>query len=154
VPRAFYATQNTLFPAVFGSIAVLLSIPFYVVGLRFLGAKGIAIAISLSEILQVVVLYMIWNKRSQNTATRPVYAFYGKMIVFSAILGPLLLWFKVHILEDIETATFAGSFLVIALTTTAFIALMAIVAYGFKVNEITDVAGQIVNKVKHTLGFS
>lgn len=153
VPRAFYATQNTLFPAVYGSIAVLLSIPFYILGLRFFGAKGIAAAISLSEIIQVVVLYMIWNKRSQNTASRPVYVFYAKMMVLSAILGPLLIWFKANILRGIDTATFAGSLGVIVLTGTAFIAVMAAVAYGLKVNEITVVAGQIVTKVKQTIGF-
>ena len=154
VPRAFYATQNTLFPAIYGSIAVLLSIPFYILGLRYFGAKGIAIAISISEILQVAVLYMIWNKRSQNTATRPVYVFYGKMIGLSVILGPLLVWFKANLLKGIDTATFTGSLLVIALTTTAFMAVMAVVAYGLKVNEITDVAGQMVNKIKQTIGLS
>ena len=154
VPRAFYATQNTLFPAIYGSIAVLLSIPFYILGLRYFGAKGIAIAISISEILQVAVLYMIWNKRSQNTATRPVYVFYGKMIGLSVILGPLLVWFKANLMKGIDTATFTGSLLVIALTTTAFMAVMAVVAYGLKVNEITDVAGQMVNKIKQTIGLS
>ncbi|MGD9348800.1 MAG: murein biosynthesis integral membrane protein MurJ, partial [Desulfobacterales bacterium] len=127
VPRAFYATQNTIFPAVFGSIAVLLSLPFYLIGLRFFGAKGIAIAISLSEILQVVVLYMLWNKRSANATSRQVYVFYAKMIVLSAILGPLLVWFKAYVLKGIDTATFAGSVLVIALTGAAFLAVMAVV---------------------------
>jgi putative peptidoglycan lipid II flippase len=153
VPRAFYATQNTIFPAVFGSIAVLLSLPFYLIGLRFFGAKGIAIAISLSEILQVVVLYMLWNKRSANATSRQVYVFYAKMIVLSAILGPLLVWFKAYVLKGIDTATFAGSVLVIALTGAAFLAVMAVVAYGLKVNEITYVAGQIVNQVKKIIGY-
>ena len=153
VPRAFYATQNTLFPAIYGSIAVLLSIPFYLLGLRFFGARGIAMAISLSEILQVVVLYRLWNKRSANTASQQVYVFYAKMIALSAILGPLLVWFKANLLNGIETATFAGSLLVIALTSAAFLAVMAIVAYGLKVNEITYVAGQIVNQVQKSIGY-
>ena len=65
----------------------------------------------------------------------------------------MLVWFKANVLKVLETTTFAGSLGVIALTTTAFVAVMALVAYGFKVNEITYVAGQIVNKVKQTLGF-
>ncbi len=47
VVRGFYALQNTLFPALFGSIAVLASIPLYVIGLRIMGAEGVALAISL-----------------------------------------------------------------------------------------------------------
>jgi putative peptidoglycan lipid II flippase len=144
VPRAYYATQNTIFPAVYGSIAVLLSIPFYFLGLRFFGAKGIAFAISLSAILQVIVLYVLWNKRSSNFASRQVYFFYVKMIILSALLGPLLVWFKTNALQGINTASFFGSIAVIALTTTAFVFIMAIVAYGFKIKEITDVAGKIV----------
>jgi hypothetical protein len=96
---------------------------------------------------------MLWNKRSANATSRQVYVFYAKMIVLSAILGPLLVWFKAYVLKGIDTATFAGSVLVIALTGAAFLAVMAVVAYGLKVNEITYVAGQIVNQVKKIIGY-
>jgi putative peptidoglycan lipid II flippase len=153
VPRAFYATQNTIFPAVYGSIAVLLSIPFYYFGLRFFGAKGIAVAISLSAILQVIVLYMLWNKRSNNTASRQVYFFYAKMIILSALMGPLLVWFKTNILKGIDTMTFSGSMLVSVLTGTALMAGIAVLAYVVTINVITYVAGQFVNKLKKTFGY-
>jgi putative peptidoglycan lipid II flippase len=150
VPRAYYAVQDTLFPTLYGSITVLLSVPFYFFGLRLYGARGIAIAISLSAILQVMVLYALWNKRSHNPTSRSVYFFYVKMIILSALLGPLLYWFKTSISRGIDTATFYGSILVSALTAAAFMAIMALVAYGLKINEITFVAGQFVNKVKKT----
>ena len=153
VPRAFYATQNTLFPAVYGSIAVLISIPIYILGLRLYGAKGIAIAISLSEILQVMVLYRLWSKRSHNTASRQVYYFYSKMILLSVFMGPLLIWFKTSMLKGIETATLPGNILVSVLTAAVFMAIMAAAAYGLKINEITDVAGQFADKLKKTFGF-
>ena len=153
VPRAYFAMQDTLFPTIYGSIAVFVSLPFYIFGLRFFGARGIAIAISLSEILQVTVLYMLWNKRSRNTESRQVYYFYAKMIILSALLGPLLFWFKSSILHGIDTATFSGSILVCVLTGTAFVAVMAAVAYGLKVDEITEMAGQFVNKLKKTVGY-
>jgi len=144
VPRAFYATQNTLFPAIYGSIAVLVSIPFYYFGLRFFGSKGIALSISLSGILQVLVLYMLWNRRSANLGSRQVYIFYTKMIFFSALLFPFLSWFKASVLTAVNSATFSGSFLVILLTGAAFTLIMGLVAYIFKIKEITDVAGKIV----------
>ena len=151
VPRAFYAMQNTLFPAVYGSIAVLLSIPFYFFGLRFFGSKGIALAISLSGILQVLVLYMLWNKRSSNRGSRQVYIFYAKLICFSALLFPLLSWFKTNVLAAVNPATFAGSVLVIILTAAAFTAIMGLVAYGLKVREITDVAAKIGAHLKRVI---
>ena len=153
VPRAFYATQNTLFPAVYGSIAVLISVPIYILGLRLYGAKGIAMAISLSEILQVLVLYIIWNRRSHNTASRQVYYFYAKMILLSVLIGPLLIWFKTNMLKGIENATLTGNILVSVLTAAVFMSIMAAAAYGLKINEITDVAGQFADKIKKTFGF-
>ena len=153
VPRAYFAVQDTLFPTLYGSLAVLLSIPIYFYGLRLYGAKGIAIAISLSEILQVIVLYVLWNKRTHNSASRAVYFFYAKMIILSAILGPLLVGFKTILLKGIDTATFSGSALVSLLTAAAFMVIMAVVAYGLKVNEITDVTGQFVNKLKKAFGY-
>jgi hypothetical protein len=55
-------------------------------------------------------------------------------------------------LRGIDTATFYGSILVSALTAAVFMAIMAIVAYGLKINEITYVVGQFVNKLKKTFG--
>jgi putative peptidoglycan lipid II flippase len=153
VPRAYFAVQNTLFPTIFGSVAVLLSIPFYLIGMRLYGAKGIAAAISLSGILQVVVLYMLWNKRTQNTGSRSVYFFYAKIIVLSAILGPLLLGFKAILSNGIDATTFSGSVLVVILTAAAFMAIMAVVAYGLKVREITVVTGQFVDRLKKSFGY-
>ncbi len=152
VPRAFYATQNTLFPAVYGSIAVLISMPIYILGLRLYGAKGIAMAISLSEILQVLVLYIIWNRRSHNTASRQVYYFYAKMILLGVLIGPLLIWFKTSMLKGIDTATLTGNILISFLTAAVFMAIMAAAAYGLKISEITDVARQFADKIKKTFG--
>jgi putative peptidoglycan lipid II flippase len=57
VPRAYYALQDTLFPAIYGTVAVLISIPLYLMGLKLMGTQGVALAVSLSAILQVVFLY-------------------------------------------------------------------------------------------------
>ncbi|MEJ2099839.1 MAG: hypothetical protein P8X68_07660, partial [Desulfobacterales bacterium] len=71
----------------------------------------------------------------------------------SALIGPLLYGFKTIILKGIDTATFYGSILVSALTAALFMAIMAIVAYGLRINEITYVVGQLVNKLKKTFGY-
>jgi putative peptidoglycan lipid II flippase len=153
VPRTYFAMQDTVFPTIYGSVAVLLSVPFYLFGLRLYGAKGIAIAISLSAILQVIVLYALWNKRSHNTAGRQVYVFYAKMIVLGVLLGPLLAGFKIVILKGVDATTFSGSILSCLLTTAVFAAIMAVVAYGLKVDEITDVTGLFIDKMKKAFGM-
>jgi hypothetical protein len=101
----------------------------------------------------VIVLYALWNKRSHNTAGRQVYIFYAKMILLSAIIGPLLMGFKTVILKGIDTGTFSGSTLSSVLTATVFVVIMAGVAYGLKIDEITFVAGQLISKLKKTFGY-
>lgn len=51
-----------LFPALLGTGAVLLSIPFYMVGIARMRSAGVALRVSLSALLQVVVLYVLWKQ--------------------------------------------------------------------------------------------
>jgi putative peptidoglycan lipid II flippase len=90
VVRGFYARQNTLLPAIFGTLAVLGSIPFYILGLQWLGVAGVALALSLSAILQVGVLYAWWNRWSGNAGSGAVYRCYGRVLALSGGLFPLL----------------------------------------------------------------
>jgi peptidoglycan biosynthesis protein MviN/MurJ (putative lipid II flippase) len=58
------------------------------------GAGGIALAVSLSSVFQLGILYALWNKRSRNYGSREVYSFYLNMLLISALLGIGLEWFK------------------------------------------------------------
>ena len=151
IPRAYYAVQDTLFPAIYGTIAVLLSIPFYLLGLNLMGTTGVALAISLSGIFQVTVLYVIWNKRSNNTDSRSVYFFYAKMTGFAALTGIFLAWFKSVGLNWIDATTFTGSLLTCALTGSVFLLILLGAGYGFKIKEITDLANRLAEKLKRTI---
>ena len=57
VNRGFYATQNTLLPTVFGTIAVVLSLPVYWFGLQMMGIAGVGLAIAVSALLQTILLF-------------------------------------------------------------------------------------------------
>jgi putative peptidoglycan lipid II flippase len=148
IPRAYYAMQDTLFPAIYGTAAVLLSIPLYLIGLHFMGARGVALAISLSGIFQVLVLYVLWNRRSNNRGSRDIYVFYIKMIFFSVLLGLFLDWFKSRMLYGIDAASFSGSLLISGLSVTLFTVILLLVGYGFKVKEITELLNRLTNKFK------
>ncbi len=145
VPRAYYAMQDTLFPALYGTAAVVLSVPFYLLGLNMMGAGGVALAASLSAILQVIVLYMLWNRRNRNQGS-PVYRLYLKMMVFSAPLGLFLAWIKSSLLGGFDSSTFLGSFFVCLITGAMFIFVILAVGYGLKIKEITDLVNRIRKK--------
>jgi putative peptidoglycan lipid II flippase len=152
VVRGYHAMQNTLFPAIFGTVAVLLSLPMYWYGMMIMGASGIALAVSLSSIFQVILLYTLWNKRSNNAESRTVYKFYGQIILFSSLLGIMLAYFKANVLSGIDAATFWGSFYICLITGSLFLALLSTAGYVFKIREISELVANSVRKIKAYFG--
>ena len=148
VPRAYYAMQDTLFPAIYATIAVILSIPLYLAGLNILGARGIALAVSLSAIFQVYLLYALWNRRIQNKGSRVVYVTYLKMFLFSALLGIFMVGFKLKILGGIDSTTFGGSFWIALITGIVFIGVMLLGGYIFRIREISEVIDRLLDKLR------
>jgi putative peptidoglycan lipid II flippase len=145
VPRAYYAMQDTLFPAIYGTLAVLLSIPLYLVGLNLMGAGGVALAASLSAILQVVALYAFWNRKNRNDG-RPVYSFYLKMAAFGIPLGLLLVWFRAKLTSLIDSSTLIGSFTVCMIVGALFVLILLGAGYGLKIKEITALGDKLMKK--------
>ncbi|NNK84972.1 MAG: murein biosynthesis integral membrane protein MurJ [Desulfobacterales bacterium] len=148
VVRGFYAMGNTLFPAIFMTAAVLLSVPFYFYAMHIMGARGIALAVSLSSILQVTLLYGLWNKKRKNKESHKVYWFYVKIIIISLAIGAVLEWFKSKVLYGIDSRTFTGSLSVLALTATMFLILFFLGGYIFKIQEITEIKNNVGKKFK------
>jgi putative peptidoglycan lipid II flippase len=148
VPRAYYAMQDTLFPAIYGTAAVLVSIPLYVFGLKLMGTPGVALAVSLSAIFQVFVLYVLWNRRSRNTGSLKVYWFYLKIMGIGIPLGLALLGFKRLLSGWMDVQTFTGSLVTILLTAVLFLIVMVVAGYGLRIKEIKDLMSNIVNKLK------
>ena len=145
VPRAYYALQDTLFPAIYGTLAVLLSIPFYLVGLKLMGAGGVALAASLSAILQVVVLYTLWNRRQHNNG-RPVYLFYLKMMAFGVPVGLVLMWIRNVIISYIDSTTLIGSGLICVIVGAVFMVILLGTGYGLRISEITRRVDKLLKK--------
>jgi putative peptidoglycan lipid II flippase len=145
VPRAYYAMQDTVFPAIYGTVAVIVSIPLYLLGLDFFGTRGVALAVSLSGILQVLVLYMLWNKRTKNTGSREVFRTYIKMIFVSLLLGIFLAGFKLKILSAIDSTTFSGSLQVSLITGIVFICMLLLAGYFLKIREIREILDRLIS---------
>ena len=135
VNRGFYALQNTLLPTVYGSLAVLLSLPLYWIGLKALGVLGIGLAISASAMAQVGVLYAVWNRRSRNTGSGAVYRFYFKSLLISLPVAGVLLASQHFLLAWIGGRSLWGALVLIAIQTLLFLLLMAAATWLFKIEE-------------------
>lgn len=157
VVRGFYATRDTFTPALFGSLAVLAGLPLYLLGLAAMGVQGIALAVSFSGMLQAILLYLLWNRRSGNPGRKEVLRFYLKMALLGLALIPILAGCRRLALELIDASGPFGSLLVAVLVGTAFLALVLAVGFGLKVAEITEPTWsllQSLRRVPHKVGNS
>jgi putative peptidoglycan lipid II flippase len=148
VVRGYYAMQNTLFPALFGTAAVLLSVPFYIVGMDRLGAAGVALGVSISALLQVIVLYALWNRRSKNREGREVYGFVAKVTFLSVLLGLMLEVFKRAALGRVDPWTLSGSLLISLATGVLFLFLLYLAGRFARIEEIREVLGKPIRRLR------
>jgi putative peptidoglycan lipid II flippase len=114
-----------------------------------MGAGGVALAASLSAIFQVILLYMLWNRRNRNQGS-PVYLIYIKMMIFSAPLGVFLAWLKSAALSGIDSSTLIGSMTVCLITGAVFVLIVLAAGYGLKIKEITGLVERLRGKLKRS----
>jgi putative peptidoglycan lipid II flippase len=148
VVRGFYATRDTLTPALFGTLAVAAGIPIYLAGLALLGVQGVALAVSASGILQAVLLYVLWSRRSANPGLGAVMRFYLKMMLLSIVLAPVLALIRGGVLEVVDASGPIGSLTVAAVVGAVFLALAIAAGFILKVAEITDPTRSLLHSLR------
>jgi putative peptidoglycan lipid II flippase len=148
VVRGFYATRDTLTPALFGTLAVAAGIPIYLAGLALLGVQGVALAVSASGILQAVLLYVLWSRRSANPGLGAVMRFYLKTMLLSIVLAPVLAFVRGGVLEVVDATGPIGSLTVAAVVAAAFLALAIAAGFILKVAEITDPTRSLLHSLR------
>jgi putative peptidoglycan lipid II flippase len=144
VVRGYFALRNTLFPAVFGTVTVLLSLPLYPAGIAWMGARGVALAVSVSGVLQVGALFALWNRRSRNPGQTQVLRHYAKMGLLALPLAPLLAGARRLISAGVSPETLGGSFALCAGVGLLFLALMLLAGRVLKIGEINELARRAV----------
>ncbi len=149
VNRGFYAMQNTLFPTVCVTVVLILTLPLYYLGMIKFEIYGIALAISVSTIFQVSVLYIFWNKRSANKEAKAVYLFYLKMVLISIPLAVLLFFAKHRLLAGFESLSILGSMVHLAVLSMLFITSLFSLGYVFKIREIFEISEFVVKRIKN-----
>ncbi len=151
VVRGYYAMQDTLFPALFGTAAVILSLPLYWYGMKIMEISGLALAISLSAIFQVWLIYLLWNRRSRKSG-KTVYLFYLRMVALSLILGLFLEFFRRTALAGIDASAFSGSLLVSVITGSIFLLLLPLGGHLLGIREIGEFMAKIRNRLMRRTG--
>ncbi len=148
VNRGYYALQNTLFPTIYVSCAVILTLPLYQLGMKQMGIYGVALALSFSTIIQVVLLFIMWNRRSGNRGSGAVYRSYLKIIVLSLINGALLYKVKETLLSGVQSTSISGCLINLFSISALFCVMMILLAYIFRVKEIFELTDKVLKRFK------
>jgi len=146
VSRGYYAVQNTLFPALFSSLCVVLSFPLIYFLMNIMGPRGIALGLSLSVALQAFVLYECWNQKSGNSEKKGVYLFFLKTIPVSLFLGILLFLSVFALRKAFDSMTFHGALIIAGICGIEFVILFFLAGKIFKINEILVLYKKIFRK--------
>ena len=149
VVRGYYALQNTLFPALVGTAAVLLCIPVFLLGMQQLGASGVALGVSISAFMQVALLYVCWNRRTQNRESRRVYGTVFKMTVLSVFLGSALEAIRQNIFSSLGADTFSSALLTCFGMGVLFLSLLYVACRIMKISDILEIIEKPLQKIKN-----
>jgi putative peptidoglycan lipid II flippase len=87
--RGFYATQDTLTPAVVGTVLTFLNLPLYWLFVRQGRHLGLALASSCGIIAYAAVLFILLNRRTANRDAGSILVFFLKVSAASALAAAM-----------------------------------------------------------------
>ncbi len=143
VVRGYFAQRDTLFPALFGSAAVILTLPLYPAGIAWMGTRGVALAVTASGVLQAGALFALWSRRSRNAEQARVLRHYLGMGLLALALAPVLAGARRLVASGVSADTVAGSLVTCVSLGALFLVLMLIAGRVFRIREITEMVGRI-----------
>ena len=147
VARGFYANSNTLLPAIFGTIAVILSIPLFYIFMKMFQARGIGLALSLSAVIQTIILFEIWNYKTQNIGKKGVYKFFIRISFLSIVIGIILWQITLFFQGMFDNTSFSGALSISIITGATFLILISAACFIFKIEEFFILTQKIKKKI-------
>lgn len=120
IGRGFYAMQDTLTPAVIGTLTTLAALPIFYLGSRFWQAEGVALASSLSVTLYALALSFRWRYRYGPAAFRRLTPDLLKILGLSSVAALPCLAIYRFIPVSPAASPYLWSLALIACTGTVF----------------------------------
>jgi putative peptidoglycan lipid II flippase len=138
--RGFYATRDTITPAVVGTVMTLLNLPLYWWFVRRAQYRGLALASSLGIIAYKIVLFILLNRRTKNRSESRIVMFLCKVTASSVVAGfacyKLVGWLETQIAWESPL----GSLLVLVIATTAG---LLVLGAGLKILRVPELDGYL-----------
>ncbi|HAW71448.1 MAG TPA: murein biosynthesis integral membrane protein MurJ [Firmicutes bacterium] len=152
IPRAFYALQDTITPMFVGIGAVVINIVLNFAFLKFsnLAHGGLALAFSISGILNMLVAMWLLRRKLNGINGRGIVISFMKSLIASVIMGfgtYLAYRFSRQILQPFFTGRMLD-LIVVGLGVVTGILLFLVAAYLLKMPELKLVASMVKRRGK------
>jgi putative peptidoglycan lipid II flippase len=136
--RAFYAMQDTRTPVLWAIIAVAINVPLMIWLVGPMGVEGLALALSISAVLEVIGLVWALHRRIDSVEEADVLRSAGRSAVAAVAAGLLMLGGLTVVREVLPDALVGGlsRLLVVAILTTAGGIIYVLVASALRAPEI------------------
>lgn len=134
--RGFYATRDTITPAVVGTVTTLLSLPLYWVLVRRLDYLGLALASTIGIIAYTIILFVLLCRRTQNSEEGGLVIFFLKMSAASCVAGYVCSRLAGWLENIIAWQHLGGALLLLTMVTSAGVVLLGVLLKILRVPEL------------------
>lgn len=134
--RGFYATRDTITPAVVGTLTTLLSLPVYWLLVRRMDFRGLALASTIGIIAYTVILFALLGRRTRNPDEASLVVFFLKVAAASCISGYACYRLVGQLESHIAWQHMGGALLVLILVSASGVLLLGVLLKIFRVPEL------------------
>jgi len=148
--RAFYAMQDTRTPVAWAVVAVAINVPLMIWLVGPMGVQGLALALSISAVLEVIGLLWALRRRIESIEERAVLRSLGRSAV-AAVAAALLMLGGIGLAQDWFGGLLAngvGRLLILAVLSAAGIAIYLLVAAALRSAELEQVRFHLLRRLR------
>lgn len=148
--RGFYSLQDTQTPVKIGFLAVVANLLLSLAFLRWtsLGAGGLALAYSLSSLVNVVLAFVLLGRRLPGLINGALFAAIGKSLAASLLMGLSAAWTASLIGGYIDPARKMGQAVQTLGAISVGVVVYAVLAAVLRMDEVRFVWDLVVRKLK------
>ncbi len=149
IARAFYAKQNTITPAIVGTIATCIVVPIYIYFVPMYGSIMVASITSLSVILYTFILFYVWQKKNSSQ----IYLDCAKAFLRSLVIVLPPIFFAWYVQVKLEHISFNVSplfkqFYELLISGTVFSLIWFILMYKLQRDDLNVFLAPLLRKIQ------
>ena len=145
--RAFYALHDTKNPFFIALVAEAVNILLVLMLINKFEVIGLAIAFSVTSVLQMGLLFIFLHKKLKNLDEKKIAISFFKVGVASFLAGAAIQLVKSKVAMLVDIDTFIGIFSQLALSSVVGVFIFSLTSYAVKLEEFFNFKNSLTRKI-------